>query len=131
MPTVSGPERNWMIASDVIMLMRLMLDKSGTEQKTHAPGPFGLVGGYPLIFKDGCMRLDEAHFTSDEMERVNQGSLECDGISEINANGIIFTDEVIAKMKEIFNLNYPKKIALHDCERFSVYIADSLMRYCK
>ena len=125
-PTASGPERNIMIASDVVMLIRLMLDKSGKRQKIHAPGPFGKIGGYPLIFSNGQMEIDETHFSAKEMERVNEGSLCCDGIDKLDSNGIHFTDEVIAKMKSVFGIDYPKTLALEDCEKFSQKLAETL-----
>ena len=126
MPTVSGPERNWMIASDVVVLMRLMLDRSGAKLKTHAPGPFGMVGGYPLIFENGEMSLDEKEFIADEMEHVNRGSLACDGVENIDSTGITFTDDVIKKMKAVFGIDYPKTLSVDDCERFSGEIAGAL-----
>ncbi|MCL1864045.1 MAG: hypothetical protein FWF78_10820 [Defluviitaleaceae bacterium] len=125
-PTISGAERNWMIASDVVMLLRLMTDKSRAKLKTHAPGPFGLPGGYPLLFENGEMHVDEIHFSIDDMKKVNHGSLACDGIEDINANGIVFTDDVIYKMKKVFGVDYPKSISVNDCEMFSVKIADTL-----
>lgn len=125
-PTISGSERNWMIASDVVVLMRLMLDKSGKEQKTHAPGPFGLTGGYPLVFKNSDMAIDEKHFTVSDMENVNKGSLACDGVESIDDNGIHFTDIIIKRMKDVFDLEYPKVVSIGDCERFSVRIASVL-----
>lgn len=125
-PTASGPDRNIMIASDVVMLIRLMLDQSGEERKIHAPGPFGKIGGYPLLFKNGQMKIDETHFTMEEMERVNEGSLRCDGIDALDENGIHFTNEVIGKMKTVFAIDYPKTLALEDCERFSEKLAETL-----
>ena len=125
-PTASGPERNVMIASDVVMLIRLMLDRSGEEKKIHAPGPFGKIGGYPLIFRHGQMHMDETHFSMEEMERVNAESLHCDGIDRLDENGIHFTDEVIGKMKTVFGIDYPKTLALEDCEEFSERLAETL-----
>ena len=125
-PTASGPDRNIMIASDVAMLICLMLDQSGKEKKIHAPGPFGKIGGYPLLFKNGKMKIDETNFTIEDMERVNEGSLRCDGIEALDENGIHFTDEVIGKMKKVFEIDYPKTLALEDCEKFSERLAERL-----
>ena len=126
LPTISGPERNWMIASDVVVLMQLMLDRSGAKLRTHAPGPFGMVGGYPLVFCNGNMSLDETVFSADEMERANRGSLACDGVENIDSGGITFTDEVIARMKSVFGLDYPKTLTIEDCETFAAKIAQKL-----
>jgi len=125
-PTASGQERNIMIASDVVMLIKMMLDKSGKQHKIHAPGPFGLIGGYPLLFKKGIMQLDDSFFSKDEMILVNKGSLQCDGIEKLDENGIHFTDEVVHRMKEVFGIKYPKTIALEDCEKLSKKIAKTL-----
>lgn len=60
------------------------------------------------------------------MERVNEGSLRCDGIEALDENGIHFTDEVIGKMKKVFEIDYPKTLALEDCEKFSERLAERL-----
>lgn len=125
-PTASGPERNIMIASDVAMLICLMLDQSGEEKKIHAPGPFGKIGGYPLLFRHGQMRIDETHFSLEEMERVNTDSLRCDGVDRLDENGIHFTAEAAEKMKSVFGMEYPRTLALEDCERFSQRLAEKL-----
>lgn len=129
-PTAAGQERNIMIASDVVMLVRLMLDKSGNKHKIHAPGPFGLVGGYPLQFQNGEAVIDERDFPLTEMIAANQESLRWDGVEMLDQNGIHFTDEVIKKMHDIFGLEYPRTIALEDCERFSQKTAD-VLSHCR
>ena len=128
-PTASGPERNIMIASDVVMIIKYLLDKSDRVHKFHVPGPLGKAGGYPVLFSHGEMSLDETVFTEEEMTRVNGQSLNCDGIEKTDENGIYFTDEVIGKMKDIFGLDYPRTLALEDCERFAEKIAERLMRW--
>jgi hypothetical protein len=130
-PTASGQDRNVMIASDVVMLIVSMLDKSGKQRKIHAPGADGLIGGYPLLFQNGEMRIDTTHYALSEMTDVNVGSLRCDGIDKLDENGIHFTDEVIGKMRDIFGIDYPKTLALEDCERFAVKIADTLPNFKK
>ncbi len=128
-PTASGPERNIMIASDVVMIIRYLLDESDRVYKFHVPGPFGKTGGYPVLFSHGEMSLDETVFTEEEMTRVNRQSLSCDGIEKTDENGIHFTDKVIRKMKDVFGIDYPKTLALEDCEGFAEKIAEGLMRW--
>ena len=77
------------------------------------------------------MKLDETNFTGLEMELVNKGSLEKDGIADITENGISFTDDVIKKMKTVFDIDYPKTVAVEDCEKFSEKIAETLRGYKK
>lgn len=128
-PTISGPERNWMIASDVVRLMELMVLRDGRSRSIHAPGPFGLTGGYPLLFTNGEMCLDETAFSREEMERINIDSLRCDGIEAISAEGIRFTDEVRERMRVVFGLDYPETVSITDCESFAHRIAESLETY--
>lgn len=125
-PTASGPDRNIMIASDAVMLVRLLLDHSGCTRKIHAPGPFGRIGGYPLLFRNGEMQIDESCFSLSEMTAVNEGSLRCDGIEQIDENGLHFTNEVIQQMQTVFHLTYPKTLALEDCEKFAQKISEKL-----
>lgn len=127
-PTASGQERNVMIASDVVMLIRLLLDRSGKQHKIHAPGPLGLIGGYPVLFQDGEARIDETDFSLEEMVAVNKESLRCDGVDGIDQNGIHFTSRAIRKMQEVYGLSYPSTLALEDCEQFSRTVADALQK---
>lgn len=129
LPTASGPDRNIMIASDVVMLTRFILDKSSAEHRIHAPGAHGKIGGYPLIFRGGQMEIDESVYSLEEMINVNKKSLMCDGIEAIDANGLRFTDEVIWQMKKVFGIIYPKTIALEDCGRFAEQIAEGIIRW--
>lgn len=124
--TVSGAERNWMIASDVVRLMELMFLRDGRERIIHAPGPFGLIGGYPLCFKDGEMRLDESHFSRGDMIAINEKSLACDGIGKIDASGIHFTDEARQRMKDVFSMEYPEVLAVSECEAFAERLAGAV-----
>ena len=77
------------------------------------------------------MEIDTTRYSIQEMQDVNSGSLRCDGIDEIDENGIHFTDDVIKKMRIIFGIEYPRTIALEDCEKFSIQIADKLLKYKK
>lgn len=130
-PTISGPERNWMIASDVVRLMELMLAQDGREYAIHAPGPFGLIGGYPLLFRNGEMRLDETAFSRDEMIRVNEDSLRRDGVDGIDAAGLHFTDEARERMREVFGFDYPRTVTVADCEPFAEELARMIENHKK
>ena len=57
-----------MIASDVVKLIELMLDQSGRVHKIHVPGPLGKIGGYPVLFQNGMLSIDESCFSLEDME---------------------------------------------------------------
>lgn len=130
-PTISGPERNWMIASDIVRLMELMVKRDNVEYMVHAPGPFGLIGGYPLTFLNGEMKVEESIWTIDEMEAANQNSLSYDGVEAIDQNGIHFTETARNRMKAVFGMDYPSVIKVSECETFSNELAEYIKAYKK
>jgi len=69
---------------------------------THAPGPNGLPGGYPVrVTSDRVQILLPEGLTIEEAIRVNQESLRFDGIERIEEDGTVyFTEENMAILKE-------------------------------
>jgi len=124
--TVSGPQRNAMIASDIVEIIKALLDGSGSF--IHVPGPNGLPGGYPCrVYRDRIeLALPEGMSEGDAVA-INKSSLAFDGIEDTTAGSIVFTDDIRKKMKTVFGLDYPKKLALEDCENFAIGLRDVLL----
>jgi hypothetical protein len=63
---------------------------SGTPRAVHAPGPGGLIGGYPVLASAGELRIDlPAGLTQEEAEDINQQAMWHDGIAEVRADGSV------------------------------------------
>lgn len=125
---MTGTTRNLMIASDIAKIIQSIIFDQGFFM--HLPGPNGLIGGYPArIFQD---RIDielSSDVSIDEAININKESLAFDGIEKIESGNIYFTDESLIKMRELFSVQYPKKIHIDECEEFSFKIKEALERY--
>lgn len=84
----SGPHFQHVTAATAGVVLRALLDES--EVYTHAPGPAGLAGGYPVRIADGAVSvalpdgLDMA-----EAQRINDEGALFDGIERIDADGTV------------------------------------------
>lgn len=120
-PMPTDQKRNMMNASsnfDIICsILSAIRDKKA--MKIHSPGVDGHLGGYPFII-DGTGEqvkgyMDPA-FTMDAMEQVNRNSIYCDGIEDVKSGCLVYTDELMEKVKTRFGVRLPKRIALEDAE---------------
>lgn len=65
-----------------------------TQQYTHAPGPMGLEGGYPVrLGRKGVELVIPANISLDKAHLINVKAQQYDGISEIRSNGDIVISE--------------------------------------
>ena len=60
----------------------------------------------------------------EEMEQVNCNSIYCDGIENVSQGNLIYTDELIKKVKDRFNVDIPKIVSLTEAEK----VADLLIK---
>ncbi|MCW3975116.1 MAG: hypothetical protein NWE86_02595, partial [Candidatus Bathyarchaeota archaeon] len=86
---------------------------------THAPGPLGLPGGYPIILneKGASLALPE-ELTQEEAVKINQRVIkEVDGVERIEDNGTtVFTDKCADAWREVFNYDC-KELKIEDSEK--------------
>ncbi len=104
----------WIVAASAIRTLMALLDPVGSF--IHAPGPLGLVGGYPL-------RIDEAGIAlalpgtvdRDQAVAVNWAAQRAEGIEAIEADGTIqLTDVAAGTLKEVFGYEC-RRYPLADC----------------
>lgn len=89
-----------MAASSVAAIVRAIASDSGTF--LHAPGPNGLVGGYPVrVGADSIDLMLPTDLPLDMAIRVNQGGQLLEGIEDIDAYGTIhYAEREMAVMKQ-------------------------------
>lgn len=128
-PMESGHTRNLMIASDMANIVDLIVTES--DYVVHLPGVDGLIGGYPSFYNktSGKFEVDGGIVDIQEWIAVNKQSISLDGIEDISDGVVTFTDTVIAKMKEVFDIEYPKTLRIEDAEEFAYKIKDAIMKY--
>lgn len=88
-----GAAMNHLAASTIVPILRGFTESDGVVE-THAPGVFGLRGGYPVRFAGGALELklpDE--LTLDEAVRFNDVAANGEGIEAIAEDGTVFYTE--------------------------------------
>lgn len=119
MPT--DQKRNMMNASSNFDIIYSILSAIREKKaiKIHTPGVDGHIGGYPFII-DGSGEDVKGYvaptFSLEKMERVNRNSIYCDGIENVENGMLIYTDELIEKVRDKFSVTIPKRVHLSDAE---------------
>lgn len=131
MPTDS--KRNMMNASSNFEIVQAILNAVRNREciKLHCPGVFGEIGGYPVII-DGRLDdvrayIDEECFTLEEMRKKNRESIYLDGIENIHNGTLIYTDELIAKVKNAFNVDLCKNVPFDQIDNTADFIIHQII----
>jgi len=118
MPT--DQKRNMMNASSNFAIINALLTSLRDEKlcKIHSPGVQGNIGGYPFILDGSTITgyIDERIFRKDDMVRANMESIYLDGIENVTDGCLIYTDELVAKVHNRFNVELPKRVAFADID---------------
>ena len=131
-PMPTDQKRNMMNASSNFDIIYSILTaiRTKTAIKIHTPGVEGHIGGYPYII-DATGEQVKGSLTSqypvEQMEQVNRNSIYCDGIENVIDGYLIYTDELVQKVKNRFNLDIPKKIHLSDAEAVANLLIDKII----
>jgi hypothetical protein len=84
-----GPTLNYLAAATVLPILHGFLSQDSVTQ-THAPGVFGLPGGYPIEFRGGKIALNLPDPVSiDDAIRFNNQSAAAEGIERIESDGTL------------------------------------------
>ena len=110
-----GRDGQILTASSAVTITLAMADDTG--DCTHAPGPSGLPGGYPVrVDKTGGSVILPKELMLEEAIRINEDGQRYDGIDRIDDDGTVhYTESSVTIMKEM--LNYDSKLMkLEDTE---------------
>lgn len=130
-PMPTDAKRNMMNASsnfDIIQCI-LMAVRNRDSQKFFSPGAFGEIGGYPVIVDGAAMKayIDTSVFSMDEMRSKNRDSIYLDGIEDIREGCLIYTDELLDKVKAAFGVCLPKTIRFDEIDATAQQIIDQII----
>ena len=108
---VSGSQINWVVASSAVKIILGILNN--TNVLSHAPGPEGLVGGYPVrLSKDGAKVFLPEGVTREKAIQMNEEAQKWDGIEKIEEDGtVVFTDEAYTTFKNLLG---------YDCKEMKI-----------
>ena len=132
-PMPTDQKRNMMNASSNFDIINSILTAIREKKivKIHTPGVDGHIGGYPFII-DGAGEEVKGYlapnYPLEQMEQVNRKSIYLDGIENVADGYLIYTDELIQKVKDRFGVIIPKKVLLSEAESVANLLIEGIIR---
>ena len=127
-PMPTDQKRNMMNASSNFDIIYSILSaiRTKTTVKIHTPGVEGNIGGYPYVIDATSNEVNgylTPQYDMEVMCQVNRMSIYCDGIENVADGYLVYTDELIQKVKDRFSVDIPKIVHLSEAEK----VADLLI----
>jgi hypothetical protein len=93
------------VASCAVRVIHAMINDTG--ELCHAPGPNGLIGGYPIrVNAKGVEVVLPEGITMKQAEKINIDDCNFEGVKEMKKDGtLVFNDEGIEVMKKYFGMS--------------------------
>lgn len=132
-PMPTDQKRNMMNASSNFDIIYSILSAIREKKaiKIHTPGVDGNIGGYPYVIDatgDDIKGYFTPQYDMEQMHQVNRNSIYCDGIEDVTDGCLIYTDELIKKVKERFNVDIPKKVHLSEAEQVANLLIEGIIK---
>ena len=132
-PMPTDQKRNMMNASSNFYIIYSILSAIREKKavKIHTPGVDGHIGGYPYIIDATDNEVKgyfHPGFSMEDMERVNRKSIYCDGIENVIDGYLVYTDELLDKVKTRFHINLPKRIHLAEAESVANLLINGIIK---
>ena len=130
MPT--DQKRNMMNASSNFEIIKKIIHALRDKSINYfaSPGPLGSIGGYPIKM-DGRKKevsIDERFFSYDDMKQHNRDSIYLDGIENVADGSLIYTDELVQKVKDVFGVDLPKKVHFSEIEQTANLLIEKIIK---
>ena len=130
MPT--DQKRNMMNASSNFDIIYSILSaiRNRTCIKIHTPGVDGNIGGYPFIIDATGQEVNgyiSNEYPLELMHEVNRKSIYHDGIENVTDGKLIYTDELLEKIKTRFGVDIPKEVPISEAETVAQILIDSII----
>lgn len=132
-PMPADQTRNMMNASSNYQIICAVIDAVRTKgvKRIFSPGFGGNVGGYPVLigYKEERLSawIDETVFRFDEMNKTNKASMTLDGVEDVADGRLIYTDELIGKVRRAFDVILPKTVPYQDIDKTVKFIIDNII----
>ncbi|MDR0605809.1 MAG: hypothetical protein LBG80_16065 [Bacteroidales bacterium] len=134
-PMPIDTKRNMMNASSNYEIITTVLKACLTKTKhiLHIPGAMGMIGGYPVMVNGeaNTVSVNEEYFTLSQMQEVNRKSIYLDGIENVKDGFLIYTNELIEKVKKAFNYGVPKTVSINDSDSIAEEIIKNIIEKYK
>ncbi len=132
MPT--DQKRNMMNASSNFEIINKIITALRTNSvgKIHSPGVTGEIGGYPILVSstDGKVdvHFDEKDFSLVEMRDANRKSIILDGVEDVTDGALVYSDKLIADVKEVFGVDVPKRVSFDEIDSVGELLINKVIK---
>jgi hypothetical protein len=101
----AGRHGQYVVAASSVKNIMAILNNTG--ELTHAPGPQGLEGGYPVrLSRKGAEVVPPKGMTIRDARNLMLEAQQYDGVQEIRENGdVVLTDEAHTNFREVLNVD--------------------------
>ena len=126
-------QRNMMNASSNYRIIDAVIStaRTGKDQRLFVPGAFGEIGGYPVLLGSRNGRLaawiDDSVFSYEEMNLANRASMALDGIEDVRDGTLIYTDQLIEKVRKAFGAKLPKTVGFDEIDKVAQFIINEII----
>lgn len=126
-------KRNMMNASSNYRIISAIISaiRTGEDQLIFSPGVFGNIGGYPVIigYRDDEISawIDESVFSFEEMNKADRESIALDGVEDIVDGTLYYTDDLICKVKNVFDVDLPKEVKYEEIEKTANFLIEEII----
>ena len=132
-PMPTDQKRNMMNASSNFDIIYSILSAIREKKavKIHTPGVDGHIGGYPYIIdasQDEMKGYFYPGYSMEEMEQVNRNSIYCDGIENVENGCLVYTDELVTKVRDRFHVEIPKCVPLAEAENVASLLIEKIVK---
>lgn len=132
-PMPTDEKRNMMNASSNYEIITTVIDavRKGDCRKIFSPGVFGEIGGYPVKIDAREEKLkvymDESIYSLEEMRDANRKSIELDGVEDVKDGELVYTDLLIEKVWNVFQVKLPKRVKLQEVDEVANYMIEKII----
>lgn len=132
-PMPVDAKRNMMNASSNFEIIQAILAavRDRKKVKLHCPGAFGEIGGYPVILDGSLDQIEavicEEYFDIDTMRKKNRESIYLDGIEDVSDGVLTYTDELLDKVKKVFDVDLVKKVSFNEIDQVAGFIVKEII----
>lgn len=127
-------KRNIMNASSNYEIIKDIIDGIGEKsiKRFYSPGAFGEIGGYPVILDASgervSMKIDTSVFSMEAMRKANRQSIAFDGIENVEDGRLVYTDDLLNKVKDRFGVSLPKEVAFDEIDAAAEVLIEKIIK---
>ena len=74
------------------------------------------------------MRIDTSVFSMEDMRKANRQSIAFDGIENVADGRLVYTDQLLQKVKDRFGVSLPKEVAFEEIDSVAEVLIEKIIK---